>query len=351
MLTDEHEGIEIHIDVEDIARRDGLGSGAAILGDIESVDLDLALEAEQTRSSQILTRGSDFIADLKVVERLVVLGILFVHVGIGAETEIEVDRVVVGDEIEDIHQAGVFIALGGDVDPEHVNDGGDDPAILRGDERVEVNAKTGDRINDCEDVEVEVISLAVVTDRHIAEQRGHYSADHPAEETVGVKIDGNDADADAVADPSEDLFDDPAEVEALDLPHLTADGAIEEILSLDGLGREREHGSVVIKVHDIQREVELLVAGRVISDILKRIDDILENVLLLRGLVGDIPGVLSTVVILFVVAGDEEHAAGEADHEDGDHGKKNLFLHNLLLIINSAQKKPTLTLHNTTAGA
>ena len=66
----------------------------------------------------------------------------------------------------------------------------------------------------------------------------------------------------------------------------------------------------------------------------------------------DIPGFLSTVVIiLFVVAGDEEHAAGEADHEDGDHGKKNLFLHNLLLIMNSAQKKPTLTLHNTTAGA
>src|SRR5699024_6403402 len=37
-------------------------------------------------------------------------------------------------------------------------------------------------------------------------------------------------------------------------------------------------------------------------------------------------------------ASDEEHAAGEADHEDGDHGKKNLFLHNLLLIMNSAQK-------------
>ena len=125
---------------------------------------------------------------------------------------------------------------------------------------------------------------------------------------------------------------------------------IDEVVISDFLISKTEQSAVVggihIGLHDFERECELAVVSLVCliepgNDRSHYLTGCGRNKGTGRPVI-----VVIIVVIVVLVARDEQHTAGQAQNKSGYNEQESLFLHNLLLIINSAPKKPSFNLHN-----
>ena len=127
ILTNEHERIEVDVDVKDIACVESrLGSGATLIGGlgfrrslyIKSVDLDLGAEVEHV-DGIFLTRIGDFLADVEFAERLGG-GVRRIVV----EPEVGIDINILTDIVNECTDGGLHICS--EIDLEKVNESSDD---------------------------------------------------------------------------------------------------------------------------------------------------------------------------------------------------------------------------------
>ena len=127
VLTDEHERIEVDVDVEDIACvASRLGSGATLIGGlgfrrslyIKSVDLDLSADVEGVDGGE-LTCSRDLLADVEFAERLGG-GVRRIVV----EPEVGIDINILTDIVNECTDGGFHICS--EIDLEKVEESSDD---------------------------------------------------------------------------------------------------------------------------------------------------------------------------------------------------------------------------------